>query len=82
MDLGEEYEVTFPSGFGRSILTVPWVELGGKCSIKCIQTGYEANIEFKCKQFFSSDVNKVIFHELFRRAKNISSNDNGQFFLL
>ena len=71
MDLGEEYEVTFPSGFGRSILTVPWVELGGKCSIKCIQTGYEANIEFKCKQFFSSDVNKVIFHEFFGELKNL-----------
>lgn len=63
MDHGEEYVVTFPSGFGRSILTVPWVELGGKVSINCPQTGYIANIEFKCKQFFSSDVNKVmIFH--------------------
>ena len=59
MDHGEEYVVTFPSGFGRSILTVPWVELGGKVSINCPQTGYIANIEFKCKQFFSSDVNKV-----------------------
>ena len=63
MDHGEEYVVTFPSGFGRRILTVPWVELGGKVSINCPQTGYIANIEFKCKQFFSSDVNKVmIFH--------------------
>ena len=60
LDHNEEYVVTFPSGFGRSILTVPWVELGGKVSINCPQTGYSANIEFKCKQFFSSDVNKVI----------------------
>ena len=60
LDHNEEYVVTFPSGFGRSILTVPWVELGGKVSINCPQTGYVANIEFKCKQFFSSDVNKVI----------------------
>jgi hypothetical protein len=61
MDHGEEYICTFPSGFGRSILTVPWVELGGKVSITCPQTKYVANIEFKCKQFFSSDVNKVRF---------------------
>lgn len=59
MDHNEEYVVNFPSGFGRSILTVPWVELGGKVSINCPQTGYVSNIEFKCKQFFSSDVNKV-----------------------
>jgi len=33
----------------RSILTVPWVELGGKCTINCEKTGYHANIEFHCK---------------------------------
>jgi len=59
MDHNEEYICTFPSAYGRSILTVPWVELGGKVSITCPQTNYHANIEFKCKQFFSSDVNKV-----------------------
>ena len=55
----EEYKATFPSGYGRSILTVPWVELGGKVEIGCAKTGYTATIEFKCKQFFSSDCNKV-----------------------
>jgi len=59
LDHNEEYVVSFPSGFARSILTVPWVELGGKISINCPQTNYTAQIEFKCKQFFSSDVNKV-----------------------
>ncbi len=59
IDQDEEYICTFPSGFARSILTVPWVELGGKVSITCPKTNYLANIEFKCKQFFSSDVNKV-----------------------
>ena len=62
MDHNEEYICTFPSAYGRSILTVPWVELGGKVSITCPQTNYHANIEFKCKQFFSSDVNKVCLH--------------------
>ena len=64
MDHNEEYICTFPSAYGRSILTVPWVELGGKVSITCPQTNYHANIEFKCKQFFSSDVNKVRWDQL------------------
>ena len=59
LDLDEEYIATFPSAYGRSILTVPWVELGGKVNIQCPKTGYVANIEFKCKPFFSSEVNKV-----------------------
>ena len=28
---GEDYVLTFPSAYGRSILTTPWVELGGSC---------------------------------------------------
>lgn len=60
LDHGEDYVVTFPSAYGRSILTTPWVELGGKCDISCPQTGYRAEVEFKCKQFFSSEQNKVV----------------------
>ena len=59
LDHGEEYICTFPSGYGRSILTVPWVELGGKVQINCSKTRYTANIEFKCKQFFSKETNLV-----------------------
>ena len=29
IDYDEEYTITFPNGYGRSILTVPWIELGG-----------------------------------------------------
>ena len=49
MSHNEEYIATLPSAYGRSILTVPWVELGGKCIIDCPQTGYTAHIEFHCK---------------------------------
>ncbi|KAH8864634.1 Oxysterol-binding protein-related protein 9 [Schistosoma japonicum] len=48
----EEYVVTFPCGYGRNILTVPWIELGGKTSITCPRTGYVANIEFRTKPFY------------------------------
>ena len=51
MNHNEEYIATLPSAYGRSILTVPWVELGGKCVINCPQTGYSAHIEFHCKVY-------------------------------
>ena len=38
LDHNEEYVVTFPSGFGRSILTVPWVELGEMSKKLVIET--------------------------------------------
>ncbi|XP_073844204.1 oxysterol-binding protein-related protein 9 isoform X1 [Musca autumnalis] len=59
VDYGEEYIVTFPNGYGRSILTVPWIELGGSVEIKCPQTGYYANVEFLTKPFYGGKRNKV-----------------------
>ena len=59
LDHGEDYVLTFPSAYGRSIMTTPWVELGGAVRISCPQSGFSANVEFKTKQFFSSDQNKV-----------------------
>lgn len=56
----EEYVVTFPNGYGRSILTVPWMELGGKVSISCAKTGYYANIEFLTKPFYGGKKDQVV----------------------
>lgn len=33
----------------RSILTTPWVEMGGKVSISCAKTGYNATVTFHTK---------------------------------
>lgn len=33
----------------RSILTVPWMEMGGQTAITCAKSGYNANIHFHCK---------------------------------
>ncbi|XP_039258710.2 oxysterol-binding protein-related protein 9-like [Styela clava] len=55
----EEYIMNFPNGYGRSILTVPWVELGGDCNITCEQTGYTANITFHTKPFYGGKVHKI-----------------------
>ncbi|XP_045623888.1 oxysterol-binding protein-related protein 9 isoform X2 [Procambarus clarkii] len=59
MDHDEEYILNFPSGYGRSILTVPWVELGGTCQITCNKTGYNANIEFLTKPFYGGKKHKI-----------------------
>ncbi|XP_026461869.1 oxysterol-binding protein-related protein 9 isoform X2 [Ctenocephalides felis] len=59
IDYGEEYVVTFPNGYGRSILTVPWIELGGSVTISCAQTGYQCNIEFLTKPFYGGKKHKI-----------------------
>lgn len=59
IDHGEEYHVTFPNGYGRSILTRPWVELGGKCQILCPQTGFTAEVEFLCKPFYGGSRHNI-----------------------
>ena len=33
----------------RSILTVPWIEIGGKTNITCAKTGYQATVQFHCR---------------------------------
>ncbi|KAF2360931.1 Oxysterol-binding protein [Trinorchestia longiramus] len=59
LDHDEEYIINFPSGYGRSILTVPWVELGGSCQITCSKTGYSANVEFLTKPFYGGKKHRV-----------------------
>ncbi|XP_056630030.1 oxysterol-binding protein-related protein 9 isoform X2 [Diorhabda carinulata] len=59
IDYDEEYILTFPNGYGRSILTVPWVELGGTVTISCPKTGYNCNIEFITKPFYGNKKNKI-----------------------
>lgn len=56
LDHGEEYTVTFPSAFGRSILSVPWIELGGSVTISCQQTNYSANVTFQTKVSLCSHI--------------------------
>lgn len=55
----EEYICTFPSAYGRSILTTPWVELGGAVEITCKQTGYSASLEFVMKPFYGGKKHRV-----------------------
>lgn len=43
----------------RSIMTIPWQELGGKCELSCPQTGYGATIDFHCKPFYGGKKHRV-----------------------
>ncbi|XP_052000666.1 oxysterol-binding protein-related protein 10 isoform X2 [Xyrauchen texanus] len=55
----EKYVFTLPSAYARSILTVPWVELGGKVSICCAKSGYSAAVTFHTKPFYGGKVHRV-----------------------
>ncbi|XP_072317787.1 oxysterol-binding protein-related protein 11-like [Eucyclogobius newberryi] len=59
LEHGEQYVFTLPCAYARSILTVPWVELGGKVSISCAQTGYSASVTFHTKPFYGGKVHRV-----------------------
>ncbi|XP_057598054.1 oxysterol-binding protein-related protein 9-like [Hippopotamus amphibius kiboko] len=72
LDHDEHYIVTFPSGYGGSILTVPWVELGGECNINCSKTGYSANIVFHTKPFYGGKKHRIT-------AEIFSPNDKKSF---
>ncbi|XP_076827766.1 oxysterol-binding protein-related protein 10 isoform X4 [Brachyhypopomus gauderio] len=55
----ERYVFTLPCAYARSILTVPWVELGGKVSICCAKSGYSAAVTFHTKPFYGGKVHRV-----------------------
>nr|XP_018903713.1 PREDICTED: oxysterol-binding protein-related protein 9 [Bemisia tabaci] len=59
LDHNEEYICTFPNGYGRSILTTPWIELGGSVSIDCPQSGYKCAVEFHTKPFYGGKKHRV-----------------------
>ncbi|XP_030061142.1 oxysterol-binding protein-related protein 9 isoform X4 [Microcaecilia unicolor] len=72
LDYDEHYILTFPNGYGRSILTVPWVELGGECNINCSKTGYSASINFHTKPFYGGKKHRIT-------AEIFSPNDKKSF---
>ncbi|XP_067265882.1 oxysterol-binding protein-related protein 11 isoform X2 [Chanodichthys erythropterus] len=59
LEHGEEYTFSLPSAYARSILTVPWVELGGKVNVNCTKTGYSAVITFQTKPFYGGKLHRI-----------------------
>ncbi|XP_072163258.1 oxysterol-binding protein-related protein 11-like [Diadema setosum] len=68
LDHGEVYTLSFPNAYGRSILTIPWMELGGKVNIHCAQTNYSAAVVFHTKPFYGGKV-----HRLSAEVKNAAN---------
>ncbi|CAH1785496.1 unnamed protein product [Owenia fusiformis] len=64
----EEYKFSLPSAYARSILTVPWVELGDRINITCQKTGYTAAVTFHTKPFYGGRL-----HEVSAELKNLKS---------
>lgn len=56
----ERYVVTFPSAFARSILTTPWMELGGRCTITCDQTNMAASVVFHTKPVYGGHPHRFV----------------------
>ncbi|XP_047103057.1 oxysterol-binding protein-related protein 11-like isoform X2 [Schistocerca piceifrons] len=54
----EKYTFSLPAVYARSILSVPWVELGGKVTLTS-SSGFSANIIFHTKPFYGGKVNAV-----------------------
>src|SRR5690606_27898326 len=67
----ETYQFDFPSVYGRSILSVPWIELGGNVTVNCLESGFSASIIFHCKRMFGGKKNKISV-EIFRPNQNSS----------
>ncbi|XP_053554023.1 oxysterol-binding protein-related protein 11 isoform X2 [Bombina bombina] len=69
LEHGEEYTFSLPCAYARSILTVPWVELGGKVNVNCSKSGYSAAITFHTKPFYGGKLHRVT-----AEVKNNASN--------
>ncbi|CAF0780984.1 unnamed protein product [Didymodactylos carnosus] len=59
LDFDEKYVMTFPSAYGRSILGVPWFEMGGKVQIDCEKSGHSATIDFLTKPFYNGKKHQI-----------------------
>nr|XP_053629091.1 oxysterol-binding protein-related protein 11-like [Cherax quadricarinatus] len=55
----ESYSLAMPSAYARSILTEPWVELGGRVNISSPETGCQAVIVFHTKPFYGGKLHRV-----------------------
>lgn len=59
LEHGEKYHFTLPSTYGRSILTVPWSEMGGKVQVTCPQTDYTSTLVFHTKPMYGGKMHRV-----------------------
>uniref|UniRef100_A0A1I8F458 Triplex capsid protein 1 n=1 Tax=Macrostomum lignano TaxID=282301 RepID=A0A1I8F458_9PLAT len=57
---GEVYSIQLPSAYARSILTVPWVELGDSVVwISCAKSRFSASVIFHTKPFYGGKLHRI-----------------------
>ena len=69
----EEYVFSLPSAYARSILTVPWTELGGDIDILCKASGYSGKVHFHTKPFYGGSLHRVSASVLDAKKKTVCS---------
>uniref|UniRef100_A0A3Q0SS25 Oxysterol-binding protein n=1 Tax=Amphilophus citrinellus TaxID=61819 RepID=A0A3Q0SS25_AMPCI len=74
----EEYVFTLPSAYARSILSVPWVELGGKVTINCAKSGYSATVTFHTKPLYGGKVHRVTAEVKYNQTGTIVCKAQGE----
>ncbi|XP_063398561.1 oxysterol-binding protein-related protein 11-like isoform X1 [Mytilus trossulus] len=57
--LDEEYVFSMPSAYARSILTVPWAEMGDKINMTCQKTNLSSTVTFHTKPFYGGKLHRV-----------------------
>lgn len=55
----ESYDLTLPTAHARSIISKPWVQLGGKVTISCASSGFTATATHQ-KSFFGEKPHHVL----------------------
>ncbi|XP_069472738.1 oxysterol-binding protein-related protein 11 [Ambystoma mexicanum] len=78
LEHGEEYTFSLPCAYARSILTVPWVELGGKVNVNCAKTGYSAAITFHTKPFYGGKLHRVTAEVKHNASNTVSCRVQGE----
>ncbi|ESO97687.1 hypothetical protein LOTGIDRAFT_152778, partial [Lottia gigantea] len=59
LEYDEEYIFSLPSAYARSILTVPWVEMGDKITVTCPQSNVTSSVVFHTKPFYGGKLHRV-----------------------
>lgn len=60
LSLNEEYVFSMPSAYARSILTVPWAEMGDKINLTCQKTNMSSTVTFHTKVNKNKRLNSMV----------------------
>jgi hypothetical protein len=74
LSLNEEYVFSMPSAYARSILTVPWAEMGDKINLTCQKTNMSSTVTFHTKVNKNKRFNSMLYGD--DTQSHMCMNDN------